>query len=629
MADAPKDDTLKPRPIPWPAMRPLRIYTTDPTRDYKAAAKSSIDVEFEPLEPGPIGDRIEVVDYDGHIGAYYHQVDLNDPAILMQGGLEPSEADPRFHQQMVYAVAARTLANFDRALGRRISLRRGSRLKRLRILPHAFRGRNAFYDRKLHALLFGYFTADPENVGTNMPEQTIYTCLSHDIIAHEMTHAVLDRLKRYFMVFSNPDAPAFHEGFADLVAMFQHFSFRDLLASEIRRTRADLKTQTLLVDLARQFGFATGEGKSLRTALDGDEPTQLADAIESHDRGAVLLAAVFDGFLTTYAAQTRDLILIATDGRGELPSGDLSPYLVDRLASEAARIAQDHLDMCIRALDYLPPVDPTFGDYLRALVTADFEVNPDDASGQRSALIEGFRRRGIVPQGVISLAEESLRWPIAEPGLAFTDEQMQVVARYIAAEVAASSRTSTDPRLYARVEPPELAEAPQQASAAANGSQPESLGSQMRRVLVQFASKKEHRAALFLHPKPPIYIYSVNAALRAGADGQPVVELIVQIVQTDRESQRDVLLGGIPVYGGTTLVFSANGRLKYAIAKPLPGEHLTGSFVEEAPARVAQQKAFVAALDSRDALFPYMSERERARRMEARMSLRRLHRGRR
>jgi hypothetical protein len=343
------------------------------------------------------------------------------------------------------------------------------------------------------------------------------------------------------------------------------------------------------------------------------------------------VAAVFDGFLATYAARTRDLILIATDGRGELPPGDLSPYLVKRLAKEAADVAQNHLDMCIRALDYLPPVDVTFGDYLRALVTADFEVNPDDASGQRAALIEGFRRRGIVPQGVISLAEESLRWPIAEEGVQFTAAQMDVVARYIAAEVAATSRTSTDPRLYTRIEPPQMAA---EAEAPAKGK-PESLGSQMRRAVLAFIDHKDkggeldHRKALFLHPKIPIYIYSVNAALRAGADGQPVVELIVQVMQTDRESTRDVLLGGLEVHGGTTLVFAANGRLKYAIAKPLPGDHLTGSFRKEAPARLDRQREFVAALDARDALFPYMSKRELAARMQARMSLRGLHRGRR
>jgi len=41
------------------------------------------------------------------------------------------------------------------------------------------------------------------------------------------------------------------------------------------------------------------------------------------------------------------------------------------LALEAARAAQHVLNMCIRALDYCPPVALTFGDYLRALITAD------------------------------------------------------------------------------------------------------------------------------------------------------------------------------------------------------------------------------------------------------------------
>jgi len=73
----------------------------------------------------------------------------------MQGGLDPTESDPRFHQQMVYAVAKRTLENFDRALGRVLISPEGTH--RLRLLPHAFYGANAFYDRALHAVLFGYF----------------------------------------------------------------------------------------------------------------------------------------------------------------------------------------------------------------------------------------------------------------------------------------------------------------------------------------------------------------------------------------------------------------------------------------------------------------------------------------
>jgi hypothetical protein len=41
----------------------------------------------------------------------------------MGGGLDPSESDPRFHQQMVYAVASETLQRFEYALGRRIRWR--------------------------------------------------------------------------------------------------------------------------------------------------------------------------------------------------------------------------------------------------------------------------------------------------------------------------------------------------------------------------------------------------------------------------------------------------------------------------------------------------------------------------
>jgi hypothetical protein len=46
-------------------------------------------------------------------------VDLTDPHLLAQDGLAPSEGNPQFHQQMVYAVAMTTVANFERALGRR------------------------------------------------------------------------------------------------------------------------------------------------------------------------------------------------------------------------------------------------------------------------------------------------------------------------------------------------------------------------------------------------------------------------------------------------------------------------------------------------------------------------------
>src|SRR5262249_1385843 len=100
-----------------------------------------------------------------------------------------------------------------------------------------------------------------------------------------------------------------------------------------------------------------------------------------------------------------------TGGSGELPRGHLHPDLVNRVAREASLLAEHVLRMCIRAFDYMPPVDVTFGDFLRALVTADLELNPDDPYELRFNMIEGFRPRGIYAEGVVSVAEESLVWP--------------------------------------------------------------------------------------------------------------------------------------------------------------------------------------------------------------------------
>ena len=88
----------------------------------------------------------------------------------------------------------------------------------------------------------------------------------------------------------------------------------------------------------------------------------------------------------------------------------IHPDLVGRLTDEAAKAAQQVLTICIRALDYCPPVDLTFGDYLRALITADFDLVPDDPHGYRVAFVEAFRRRGIYPRDLRSLSVDALRW---------------------------------------------------------------------------------------------------------------------------------------------------------------------------------------------------------------------------
>ena len=273
-------DHAKDPNVPPPAYRPLRVYAYDPSLgaqlDTLDVNEATLDVRWETdLKPGPIGEYVEVIDVDPASQCCYAPVDLNHPHILTQSGLAPSEASPQFHQQMAYAVSMKTIEYFERALGR-VALwapremrppeaRSGrSRCERLRIYPHALRAKNAYYSPDRKALLLGYFTASASGAGTTLPGGVVFTAVSHDIVAHETTHALLDGLHRRFREPTNPDVFAFHEAFADIVALFQHFTLPEALRHQIAATRGDLEKQNLLGQLAVQFGEATGRYGALR-----------------------------------------------------------------------------------------------------------------------------------------------------------------------------------------------------------------------------------------------------------------------------------------------------------------------------------------------------------------------------
>lgn len=413
--------------IPW---EPDRTYDVNQRPRNPFVQHKEKLVTEEGLRPGPVGDYLEVIDVDPASQCAYAPVNLNDPHLLATNGLAPSEGDPQFHQQMVYAVAMNTIQHFERALGRQIfwsdgyvdpqnGKRKYHRVQRLRIYPHALREENAYYDPTKKALLFGYFPARPQAAADGMPGGMTFSCLSHDIIAHETTHAILDGMQRYFLSPGNRDVLAFHEAFADLVALFQHFTYPEILRHQIARARGDLGTENMLGQLAIEFGRATGGRSALRDAFGTLEngswrrrqpdPQAYVDEDEPHARGGLLVAAMFDAFIAIYRSRTRDLLRIATGGTGVLPLGNIHPDLVERLAQEASKTARHLLLMCIRAIDYCPPVDVTYGDYMRALITADVDLVPEDDRNYRVAIIEAFRAWGIYPEEVRTLSVESLR----------------------------------------------------------------------------------------------------------------------------------------------------------------------------------------------------------------------------
>lgn len=447
MTTHPPPDPTPPAPtVPRPATRRIKIYAFDPSTalDNRTAgfAVATIQIPWEekdvdkPLSQGPANEYFEVVDVDPASGKVYPPVDLDNPWLLATDGHAPSESNPQFHQQMAFAVAMKTVETFETALGRRIlwaprrfvddaDVRQFEMTPRLRIYPHALRDENAFYSPDKMALLFGYYQTATESDDEVFPGGWIFGCLSHDIVAHETTHAVLDGLNRYYIEDSNIDALAFHEAFADIVALLQHFTFPEAVAGAIAQSPT-LDVPTLLSGMARQFGRASNHNAAdlppgpLRDAMtggpqsNGAQPDRsiatLAGYTECHARGFVLVSAVYDAFVHLYSGLAHELLALTTGRTAFDPGAALHPAVVQRLTNDAVRTARRLLKTCIRGLDYLPPTSVTFGDFLRAVVTVDRSLFPVDDLGFRRALIASFRRYGIFPAGVRSLAEDSLVW---------------------------------------------------------------------------------------------------------------------------------------------------------------------------------------------------------------------------
>jgi hypothetical protein len=461
-----------------------------------------------------------------------------------------------FHQQMVYAVCTSMYNVFREALGRDPSwgfaTRPGAAQPVLQIRPHAFNGQNAFYDPRSGELNFGFFDAETAE-GRNLPHGRVFTCLSHDIVAHEMTHALLDGMRARFRLATNPDVLAFHEGFADLVAILMHFSYQDVVRAAIERSAGMPATDGLLLSVAQQFGQTmtrTNQSGPLRSAIDevgfgsvnsASKPKTYAEAgPEPHTLGSVLVSAVFEAFGVVFLRKTQAYRRLA----GPALEGSIRPELADILASEASKLASQFLSICIRAIDYCPPVDLHLGEYLRALITADYDLVPDDPVGYREAFIGAFARRGIFPEGVLNLSEDALLW--RPPTM-----KLQPIEALHFSEL----RFAGDP------------------GRAADGSelrrQAEAIGAYVMRadLAPQFGCAMPDDPALIGDRVEPALVCSVRSLRRIGPDKQISFELVAEIVQRRWIEGSTGELSEF--YGGSTIIIGPDGQIRYLIGKSI------------------------------------------------------------
>jgi len=419
-------------PSPPPLFRTLKVYAFGPSRGKARGNIQSLAVPYEKLAPGPVGERIAVVDYDLSRKCFYDPVDLDDLHIAINGGLDPSESDPHFHQQMAYAVVSESLRRIELALGRTVRQRSPAGTKSLKILvhPHFAETTNAFTSES--HINCGYFRAATNAPGRVLPGQTVFTCLSQDVVGHMVTHVVLNAVRPD--LGRSLDNWTLLEALSDLTPLLFHFTNREIVFDTIQRTAgviyrsqlsgsagsvsqarivAELESDNPLLALSGEFGEAIGRVGGIRNALLAPDSAAFEAEREHHARAAIVVAAVFDAMFSIYEQRTADLFRIYRAGGGRIDGPDLPEPLAGRLCDEVAAIATRFFTMCWRGVDHCPPVEVPVSDFLRGCITADYEYEKEDRWGVRDALMQAFRVRGITPKSAAFFSEEALRWPIA------------------------------------------------------------------------------------------------------------------------------------------------------------------------------------------------------------------------
>jgi hypothetical protein len=358
---------------------PFGTYFQDPFVAKLNPHKGFDEKVLVPWEPGwtdgPTSSRFAIVDYNADSGTLEPPATWDEKAqsfVTTEGKvLDRSAANPfQFHQVSVWALLQCALAFFEdpSALGRTIPW--AFEGNRLIVVPHAGYGENAYYDRSSKSLQFYYFGSAPD---------TIYTCLSADIVHHEFGHAVVDGIRPLFNESSSPETAAFHEFMGDLTAILLTLKNRTLRHQLAEASGGAFKNATTLSSLAEEFGQAVKGRPYLRTALNPDKMGAMVNETSPHRLSGVLTGAMFDA-------------LIALGERYQA-NGDEAP----KTAKEVFWGAADRMQRtAIQPLDLLPPVEVTFRDYAMAVCRSQQLSDPLDPEDYYGMLIEVFRDREIL-----------------------------------------------------------------------------------------------------------------------------------------------------------------------------------------------------------------------------------------
>lgn len=333
---------------------------------------AGLDSEFAtPWEPGlsdgPTSARFQVMPIDGKFARW----DAKARQFTDSTGapVDGSRIDsPEYRQVRTWAVLQNTLDHVEGpfGMGRRIDWDWGE--NRLKVNVQSPGAAGAWYDAEYRLLKFNsYIPAGGAEI--------VHTCMSADVVNHELAHAILDGTRPGFMIDGELDVEinAFHEGFGDVLALLmalRNNRFRNLVG---KLTEGDL-TDGLASGVARHFGKTVENRPHLRSAVARLTMTDLPEK-GFHDASQIMTGAVF-GYL-----------IALTD----LHRQDGTTSVSEAMWRALRRVQTTFL----AAIDLLPPIDPRFADLGRAMERATLIADPLDSKGYCGLLRKSFADREI------------------------------------------------------------------------------------------------------------------------------------------------------------------------------------------------------------------------------------------
>jgi hypothetical protein len=327
---------------------------------------------------GPVSRRVAVLDFDPQTGGILPGARFVPPGKKKLGSYEiPADEGVyghAFQQVCAFATVLRTMYLFEEpdALGRRLTWAFGS--PQLLVIPRAGEWANAFYDRESRSLQLFYI---PRPDG-----QPAYSCLSRDVLSHETAHAILDGIVPDLYNALAPQSLALHEALADLTALLMSFRSEKLRRAVLKATNGSIADSTAFSTVAPEFGQArdpSGASRYLRSLLN-DKTLDRSDKVNRVNRyDPHSLCQVLTGALYTVMVKIHQSLATGYSGSGKA------------LFIGGERFKR----MILRALDYLPPGEASFGDYGRAILAADQAAHPKDGQ-EREWICDEFVRRAMV-----------------------------------------------------------------------------------------------------------------------------------------------------------------------------------------------------------------------------------------